>query len=685
MVKKIISAVLAVCMVFGSASLLPKSEFVQDTAITVSAAYGDFQYCTNEDDNTTVTITGYVGSSEDVNIPSSINGLTVTKIGSNCFSNNDVIKTVKIPKSVKAIGERAFALCDLLESVSVSGSGLETIWGEAFRGCKSLTDVKLPDSLQYIRYLAFEGCKSLSSIKLPKNLKSIWSNAFCETALKEIEIPENVDYIHGDVFDFTDSLEKITVSASNKEYSSVDGVLYNKDKTELLYCPHQKTSVKIPATVTSIGHQAFKRSLIESVSIPSSVTEIGSEAFIYCGKLKKVTVPGSVSTLHSGVFYGSDVSEFTLEEGITEINEKALGSDPTKKIYIPQSVKLISDLAFDDIYRGRPEYNTIIGYEGTEALEYAKRNSVSFVSIKRLAGKGRYETAAAISKSGFKSSTTVVLANGLNYADALAGVPLAYEMSAPILLTNGKSLDDDTLSEIKRLKANKIVILGGTGAVSENVEKELHKNGLKTERVAGKDRFETAVKIGERIQKQTAKKPADVFFVSSGSFADALSASSPASLKEAPIIFLRKDGTIDDASKKYLESIKGNLKHAYVIGGTGVISDDMKKSVGKVIGFEPQRLAGANRYETCICVNNAFSSVLKGSSICVAKGLDFPDALAGGLLAAIRWSPLVLADGDKLQDVQKTYLKDKNVSSIYVFGGTGAVSDSLVRSVGCAI
>ena len=112
---------------------------------------------------------------------------------------------------------------------------------------------------------------------------------------------------------------------------------------------------------------------------------------------------------------------------------------------------------------------------------------------------------------------------------------------------------------------------------------------------------------------------------------------------------------------------------------------DLMKNVAKTLGLTSGktvvRVAGANRYETGAAVNNKFKSVLTGLGVCVAKGLDFPDALAGGVFAAKNKVPLFLADGSKLQDVQSSYLKSKNPRYIYISGGTGAVSDDLIKVI----
>ena len=161
-------------------------------------------------------------------------------------------------------------------------------------------------------------------------------------------------------------------------------------------------------------------------------------------------------------------------------------------------------------------------------------------AVARIAGSGRYETAAKISQASFDQAETVVLAYGLNYADALAGVSLATKLKAPILLTNTKSLDKTTLAEIKRLKAKNVIILGGTGAISAAVENSLKKEGLTTDRIFGASRFGTATAIAEKL----SEKPTDIFFVFGGNYPDALSASAAAAAKNAPIIYLSTKGDL---------------------------------------------------------------------------------------------------------------------------------------------
>ncbi len=297
--------------------------------------------------------------------------------------------------------------------------------------------------------------------------------------------------------------------------------------------------------------------------------------------------------------------------------------------------------------------------------------------VVRLAGKGRYETAVEISRASGTKGDTVVLAYSMNYADALAGVPLAHKLGAPILLNDTKTLDKATLAEIKRIGAKNVIILGGEGAISKEVENALAKEDLTTRRIAGSTRFSTATAIAEQLNSA----PQEVFFVYGFNYADALSVSTVAAVKGAPIIYLSTSGELDHDTADYLAKIKGRVKNAYVIGGEGVISDDMMNKAAKALGLKSAaRVAGKDRYLTCVEVNKAFAETLTGKAVCIATGLAFPDALAGGVFAAGKKAPLFLAD-NSLSSAQAEYLKSKDPDNIYVFGGTGAVPDSLVNTV----
>ena len=324
-------------------------------------------------------------------------------------------------------------------------------------------------------------------------------------------------------------------------------------------------------------------------------------------------------------------------------------------------------------------------YGGIHQQDLSAAKEVHIVpglEVKRLSGSNRYETAVSISKRSYTSAQTVVLASGEKYADALAGVPLAYKNNAPILLTPSKSLATVTLNEIKRLGAKKVIILGGTGAVSAGVEKKLKNNSLTVERLNGKTRYGTAVKIAKSI----SLSPYNVFFAYGDDYADALSASSVAALRSAPIIYLQKGDEPDAETAEYLKELyrRGGVYDGWIIGGTGVISSAMEGNVKQALNKTTiKRLPGANRYTTCVAVNKEFADLLSGGCITVATGRNFPDALAGGVFAASRAAAVCLADGS-LSTEQTAYLKAKSADRIFVLGGTGAVPAALVNKIKAA-
>ena len=185
-------------------------------------------------------------------------------------------------------------------------NGVTSIGSYAFEDCTSLTSVTIPNSVTSIGDWAFDGCTSLTSVTIPNSVTSIGSSAFryC-TSLANITIPDSVINILDNVFIYCDSLTSIEVSGNNKNYSSVDGVLFNKDKSELITYPAGKTDSEyaIPNDVTSIGSCAFDGcTSLTSVAISDSVTSIGSSAFSGCTNLTSVTIPNSVNSIGGWAF-----------------------------------------------------------------------------------------------------------------------------------------------------------------------------------------------------------------------------------------------------------------------------------------------------------------------------------------------------------------------------------------------
>lgn len=299
----------------------------------------------------------------------------------------------------------------------------------------------------------------------------------------------------------------------------------------------------------------------------------------------------------------------------------------------------------------------------------------SNVDVIRLSGKDRYRTAAAISAKGWNSAENVVLASATGYADALAGVPLAYALDAPILLVDGKTLNSYTSEEIKRLGAKNAYILGGTAAIGEDIEKALTNDGVTVKRISGKSRYETAEKIAAEMKALGAVKSKTVLLASAGNYPDALAASSLAAMSGSPILYAPADGAIKESTLGCIAELA--FTNTVILGGKAAIGEKAETTLEKA-GLKAERCGGANRYETAVKITEKYADSLSGKTICFATGSNFPDALAGGVFAAKSKSPVILVDnGAKLSSVQK-FVGSIKPEKVYIFGGESVVPEGLV-------
>ncbi|MCA1060814.1 cell wall-binding repeat-containing protein [Rossellomorea aquimaris] len=281
--------------------------------------------------------------------------------------------------------------------------------------------------------------------------------------------------------------------------------------------------------------------------------------------------------------------------------------------------------------------------------------------VDRLAGMDRYETALAIAYRGwFGGTDEILLATGDNFPDALAGAPLAYYKDAPILLTTKDALHETVKEAIYELGIEKVTIIGGTGAISKNVEDDLkNKYGVRTMRISGVDRYETAVAISKKLpQSDTA------IVVSGTNFPDALSVASFAAQYGYPILLSEKakipSATLDQ-SKSYSSS--------YVIGGTDAINNLVFSKLNK-----PIRISGQDRYETSVNVVSQLN--MDTTYLFLATGTKFADALTGSVLAAYWGEPLLLTPPSKLNSQVRDIISE-NTYGVTILGGTSVMNKSL--------
>ena len=287
-----------------------------------------------------------------------------------------------------------------------------------------------------------------------------------------------------------------------------------------------------------------------------------------------------------------------------------------------------------------------------------------------------------LSKASHKTtSDTVIIADAMTFQDALIAVPLAKAYNAPLLLANSNIVTKQTEAELARLKAKKVIIVNTNNALKKGTLDALKKK-YTTQIISGNNCFETSKRVAEELQKKTKKAPTDVFFTTNKAFADALSISPVAALKGAPILYVDPSKkTLDSNILAYLNKVKGSIKNVYIVGGTVAVPKAIENSIKKALPKKNvKRFNGAQRYETCVMINKYFAKDLSSKTVCIAKGLDFPDALAGGVFAANQKAPLLLAD-TALRDAQKSFLKNKKPNKLYIFGGTVAVPDKLAKEV----
>ncbi len=286
----------------------------------------------------------------------------VTSIGSSAFMDCINLTTLNIPDGVTSIETQTFWGCTNLTTVSIPDS-VSSIGINAFLGCTSLTEINLPVGVNSVTPATFNGCSSLTAINvsssnpsyssadgvlynkaiteiikypdakagaytIPSTITSIEYMAFMGCyALTELTISDKVTSIDTGTFNGCRGLTAIKVSSSNPSYSSVDGVLYNKDKTELLRYPQRKNSphFTIPDGITSIGVGAFSQSIgLSNVTIPNSVNLIDDSAFSQCFGLDRVVIPYSATSIGNGAFYNClSLTDITLPGNIVEIGNSA--------------------------------------------------------------------------------------------------------------------------------------------------------------------------------------------------------------------------------------------------------------------------------------------------------------------------------------------------------------------------
>ncbi|HET7684786.1 MAG TPA: PQQ-dependent sugar dehydrogenase [Candidatus Limnocylindria bacterium] len=292
-------------------------------------------------------------------------------------------------------------------------------------------------------------------------------------------------------------------------------------------------------------------------------------------------------------------------------------------------------------------------------------------STSRAAGSDRYATAAALSATYFPSGAgSVFVATGANYPDALAGGAAAGRLNLPVLLVRPTDIPGSTATELNRLDPDQIFVLGGTGAISESIRTQLqaYANTGNVVRVAGADRYATAVEVSKRWYAPGV--PA-VFIATGTGFADALAGAPAAAMSEAPLLLVRPS-EIPAVTSAELQRLAP--ERIYVLGGTGAVSASVATQLDAYTTGPVTRLSGSDRYATAAAVARQFWG--RTPRAFVANGTGFADALAGGAVAGRDNSPMLLVPGTWVPLTTGQEIIRMAPFRLQLLGGVGAISNA---------
>ena len=299
------------------------------------------------------------------------------------------------------------------------------------------------------------------------------------------------------------------------------------------------------------------------------------------------------------------------------------------------------------------------------------KDPVSEAEVIRIKGKDRYATSFAIATAtkenlGLDRFNTVIIANGKNFADALAGSYLAKVKTAPILMASGKNdADIKAYLDENLVAGGKVYILGGTGAIPGTLDEVL--SGYDVQRLKGKTRYETNIEI----LKEAGVTNQEIIIATGTNFADSLAASAVGK----PILLVdNSKPTISEVQKAYLETL--STSKYYIVGGTGAVSAKLESEFTKLGIVE--RIKGKSRYETSVAIANRFFT--NPETAVVAYAWNFPDGLSGGPLAMSLNAPLILTQTGK-GDAAEVYIGTEEILNGVILGGTALIDDATAMDI----
>ena len=301
------------------------------------------------------------------------------------------------------------------------------------------------------------------------------------------------------------------------------------------------------------------------------------------------------------------------------------------------------------------------GITGLQNTVLADTANSADSKVERISGTDRYETCVNISKKAYKSSEVAILASGQKIQDALASGGVAAKLKAPLLLTQKDRLPSVVLDELKRLNVKKIILVGGQESISRSLENQLD-NIYKVERVSGRDRYETSIKLAEVINKDNKQEN----IIVNGNTVDALTAGAVAAKLNRSIILTNGVNLPEGANRVVNPASPNNI----IIGGISSIN---------IEGLKGERIGGSDRYETSTKIAEKYYAG-KTNKALLANGVNSIDALSAINLVVSENAPVLLTAYDSLDNDVSKFLEN-NTNKVYVLGGYQSISDDVYKNI----
>ncbi|MFB2583626.1 cell wall-binding repeat-containing protein [Herbiconiux liukaitaii] len=318
-------------------------------------------------------------------------------------------------------------------------------------------------------------------------------------------------------------------------------------------------------------------------------------------------------------------------------------------------------------------------WAGARTISYHLLNAPLTVGVSaRISAPDRYSNAVQIAKAAYPGAAEVVyVATGQNYPDALSAGAAAADAGGPLLLTTQNALPAEVKQAIQTLAPSRIVVVGGPNSVSAAVLDELRTITPNVVRQGGADRYEASRAIVEG-QFDAATR---AFIATGATFPDALSATSAAASVDAPVLLIPgTNPSVDPKTLALLDEL--GVTDITITGGPNSVSPAIEAQLKAKYGSaRVTRLGGADRFEASVNINEQYFST--ATEAYLATGLNFPDALAGGVLAAGKGAPLLVVRGDCVPATTREALSQWGVSKVTLLGGTASLTPAVGTLARC--